>query len=553
MIIKGDDYLYVIAYDFGTTGVKSCLFSIKESLKMVASEYGEYGLYILDNGGAEQDTEEWWDAMCTTTRRLFEKIDIRPEEIQGITFCSQMQGLVLVDEKGNALRRPMSYMDQRAVSEMKESLGHGLAISGVNIVKLLKSLITTHAAPTSVKDPIWKYKWVQRNEPEIFSRVYKWLDVKEYLICRCTDQFVMTKDSAFATFLYDTRPGKWLWSQSLCEMYGVDPKHLPRVIDCSDQAGVLTEKAADELGLMPGIPVYGGGGDATLIGIGAGCVEPGDTHIYCGTSGWVGTVIDKQLVDIFAKIAAIIGVEKEKYIYFAEMETAGKCFEWVKDHLVLDEIGIYLKKTQITESKEKIYESLYDYMSETISKLEPGAGGVIFTPWLHGNRCPFEDPNAAGMFFNIKLETGKTELIRAVLEGICYHLRWMLEAQEKKVKTSNTIRFVGGGALSPVTCQILADITGRVIETVEDSKDVGAVGAAMLVAVSSGKIKGMSAVKDFIPVKNRYEPDMERKKIYDKNYEVYKRLYKTNKKSFAMMNAYNREALEWKRIEQEYC
>jgi xylulokinase len=534
--------LYVIAYDFGTTGVKTCLFSIGESLKMVASEYGVYGLYILENGGAEQDTEEWWGAMCTTTRRLFEKTDVRPEQIGGISFCSQMQGLVLVDDRGKALRRPMSYMDQRAVSEMKAYLSHGLAISGANMRKLIKSLIITHAAPTSVKDPIWKYKWVQNNEPEVFSRIHKWLDVKEYLICRCTEQFVMTKDSAFATFLYDTRSVKWGWSKTLCELYGVDPKHLPKVIDSSEQAGVLTDNAAHELGLKPGIPVYGGGGDATLIGVGAGCINVGDTHIYCGTSGWVGTVIDRQVVDIFAKIAGIIGVEANKYIYFAEMETAGKCFEWVKDHLVLDEIGIYLKKTQITESKEKLYESLYDYMSETISKIGPGAGGVFFTPWLHGNRCPFEDPNAAGMFFNIKLETGKTELIRAVLEGICYHLRWMLEAQEKKVKTSSTIRFVGGGALSTVTCQILSDITGRVIETVEASKDVGAVGAAMLAAVGSGKLLGMSAIKDFIPVKNRYEPDMEKKRIYDKNYQVYKRLYQTNKKSFAMMNAYNREA-----------
>jgi len=539
---RRDVSLYVIAYDFGTTGVKTCLFSIGKTLEMVAGEYGEYGLYILENGGAEQDTEEWWDAMCATTRRLIEKTGVRPEQIDGMTFCSQMQGLVLVDKNGNALRRPMSYMDQRAVTEMRETLGHGLAIEGANIRKLIKSLVITHAAPTSVKDPLWKYKWVQKNEPDIYSRVHKWLDVKEYLICRCTGRFVMTKDSAFATFLYDTRPGKWEWSETLCKMYGVDPKHLPDVINCSDQAGVLTEKAANDLGLRPGVPVYGGGGDATLIGVGAGCTDVGDTHIYCGTSGWVGTVIDRQVVDVFAKIAGTISAEAGKYIYFAEMETAGKCFEWVKDHLVLDEIGVYLQKTHITESREKVYESLYDYMSETISKIGPGAGGVIFAPWLHGNRCPFEDPNAAGMFFNIKLETGKTEIIRAVLEGICYHLRWMLEAQEKKVETSCTIRFVGGGALSPVTCQMLADITGRVIETVEASKDVGAVGAAVLAAVGSGKLPGMAAARSLIPVKERYEPDPGRKKIYDKNYEVYKRLYKTNKKNFAMMNVYGREA-----------
>lgn len=539
---SGKEYtlLYAISYDFGTTGVKSCLFSIGETLKLIASEYGVYELYIMENGGAEQDADEWWNAMCTTTRGLFEKTGIAPDQICGISFCSQMQGLVLVDDKGNALRRPMSYMDQRASVEMKECQKHGLTISGVSINKLLKSLIITHAASTSVKDPVWKYKWVQNHEPALFSKVHKWLDVKEYLICRCTDQFVMTKDSAYATFLYDTRPGKWGWNKELCKMYGVNPQHLPKVIECSEQAGILTIKAAQELGLSPGIPVYGGGGDATPIGVGAGCVQVGDTHIYCGTSGWVNTVIDRQVVDIFSMIASIIGVESGKYNYFAEMETAGKCFEWVKEHLVLDEIGIYLKKTNIAESTESVYESLYDYMSDTISKIGPGAGGVIFTPWMHGNRCPFEDPDAAGIFFNVKLETGKTELIRAVLEGICFHLRWMLECQDKKIKTSQTIRFVGGGALSSVTCQILSDITGRVIETIEDTKDAGAVGAAMLVAVGNKSLPDVASIKDYISVKKRYLPDLNHKRIYDKNYQIFKRLYQTNKKNFALMNGYER-------------
>ncbi len=528
--------LYVIAYDFGTTGVKTCLFRIGETLELISSAYEVYGLYIMDNGGAEQDVEEWWSAMCTTTRKLFEKTDIRPEQIDGISFCSQMQGLVLVDDKGNALRRPMSYMDQRAGSEMKACQGPGPTVSGLNVHKLIKSLIITHAAPTSVKDPIWKYKWVQKHEPELFSRVHKWLDVKEYLICRCTNQFVMTKDSAYATFLYDTRPGRWGWNKTLCNMYGVNPKHLPKVIDSCDQAGVLTPKAAEDLGLKRGIPVYGGGGDAILIGVGAGCINTGDTHIYCGTSGWVSTVIDKQKVDIFALIAGIIGVEAGRFNYFAEMETAGKCFEWIKEHLVLDEIGIYLNKIHVAESKESIYESLYDYMSDTISKIDPGSGGVIFTPWLHGNRCPFEDPKAAGLFFNIRLETGKTELIRAVLEGICFHLRWMLEYQDRKIKTSRTIRFVGGGALSEVTCKILADITGRVIETVEGSKNVGAIGAALLVAVGKGSLPDMAAIKELVPVKKRYLPDPDKKRIYDINYQVFKRLYKSNKKNFAILN-----------------
>ena len=528
--------MYVIAYDIGTTGVKTCLFEVGDTLRLLAGEYEGYGLYILPGGGAEQDADEWWAAMAKSTRRLLEKTGTDPKSIAGISFCSQMQGLVLVDEAGCALRRPMSYMDQRGSREFAACQTHGLTISGVNALMLLRSLRRTRAASTSVKDPLWKYKWVQQNEPEVYAKIHKWLDVKEYLIGRCTGQFVMTRDSAYSTFLYDSRPDKGCWSRALCRMYGVEFDHLPRIIECTDVAGTLTARAAQDLGLAEGCPVYGGGGDATLIGVGAGCTEVGQTHIYSGTSGWVSTVIGRQKVDIVSMIAGIVGAQAGKYNYFAEMETAGKCFEWVKEHLVLDEIGIYLQKTNVAESQESVYESLYDYMTDTIDAIPPGAGGVIFTPWLHGNRCPFEDPKAAGIFFNLRLDTGKTEMLRAVLEGICYHLRWMLECQDKKVKIASTLRFVGGGALSRVTCQILADVTGRTVETVADTKDVGAVGAAMLVAVGSGQIAELTQAAGLIRPAARYTPDPVNQALYDRNYKVFKNLYAANKKNFAALN-----------------
>ena len=527
--------VYVLAYDIGTTGVKTCLFGIGEKITLLAGASRGYGLYILENGGAEQDTEEWWEAMCKTTRELFRQTEVKPEEIAGISFCSQMQGLVLVDREGVPVHRPMSYMDQRAVKEVQKGIAHGFKIAGANVRKLLKSLKITGAVSTSVKDPMWKYKWLESHEPENFSRAYKWLDVKEYLICRLTGKFVMTEDSAYATLLYDTRKGKEGWSRELCKMFGIQMSHLPKIIKSSQQAGALTGQAAKELGLCPGIPVFGGGGDASLIGVGAGCVHVGDTHIYCGTSGWVTTVTDRQMVDVSAMIAAIVGAQSGKYNYFAEMETAGKCLEWVKDHLALDEIGIYLEKRHVTEGEEAAYKSLYDYMTETIKHVPAGSGGVVFTPWLHGNRCPFEDPAAAGMFFGIRLETGKTELIRAVLEGICYHLRWMLECQDKKLKTAKAIRFVGGGALSPVTAQLLSDVTGRVVEVVENPQNVGAVGAAAVTAVGLKLIPSLEEVSAFIPVKERFLPRKEEKAVYDHYFEVFKRLYATNKKNYRLL------------------
>lgn len=528
---------HVIAYDVGTTGLKTCLFAIGKDITLLASANRGYGLTLLPDGGAEQDAFEWWAAMAATTKELFAKTSVLPSEVDGISFCSQMQGLVLVDEKGTPVRPPMSYMDQRAREEFRKGMGFGLKVAGCNLFRLLRCLRITKAAPTSVKDPLWRYLWVRNHEPEAFAKIYRWLDVKEFLISRCTGEFVMTPDSAYSTFLYDTRKGKEGWSLPLCRTFGVDPKHLPRIVRPADRVGGLTDRAASDLGLLPGTAVFGGGGDATLIAIGAGCVNPGETHVYCGTSGWVSTVLDRQVVDTDAMIASVLGAETGRYNYFAEMETAGKCLEWVKDHLALDEIGIYLEKKHVAESREAVYASLYDYMTETVKNVEPGAGGVVFTPWLHGNRCPFEDFRAAGIFFNIRLETGKTEMIRAVLEGVCYHLRWMLECQDRRIRTSSVLRFVGGGALSAVTAQILSDVTGRQVEVIANPQNVGALGAAAVAGVGLGEIPGLVRVRSYLPIIGTFSPDPGKKSVYDRQFGVFKKLHAANQPLFETLNA----------------
>ena len=536
---------YVITYDIGTTGIKTCLIEIDKEMKILASATEGYGLYVDEEtgvkGGSEQDTDEWWNAMCVTTKEVFKKCKkIKKEQIEGISFCSAMQGLVLVDKQGKCIRRPMTYMDQRAREEIKKGIAHGVQVAGAEVTKLLKYLKYTGAVSSSVKDPIWKYKWVEAHEPENFKRIYKWLDVKEYMILRCSGEFVMTNDSAFGTLLYDTRKGHEGWCKPICDMVGVNIEHMPVIKASTEKVGEVTAQAAKELGLAEGTAVYGGGGDASLIGVGAGATEIGDTHIYSGTSGWVGTVVPEQLVDAGAMMAAIVGANPETYNYFAELETSNKCVGWVKDHLALDEIGVFLKK--YGHKKDDLEEesfNLYDYLEEVIERANPGSDGVVFTPWLHGNRCPFEDPNAAGMFFNIHLETGKTELIRAVVEGVCFHMRWMLERQEQKVakyKKSNAVRFCGGGALGAATCQILADILQRDVEVVDSPQNIGAVGAAACIAVGTGMIPSMTDVKKLIPAKITYHPNKANKAVYDRNFEVFKNLYKCNKKNFEILN-----------------
>lgn len=536
---------YVITYDIGTTGIKTCLIEIDKEMKILASATEGYGLYVDEEtgvkGGSEQDADEWWNAMCVTTKEVFKKCKkIKKEQIEGISFCSAMQGLVLVDKQGKCIRRPMTYMDQRAREEIKKGIAHGVQVAGAEVTKLLKYLKYTGAVSSSVKDPIWKYKWVEAHEPENFKRIYKWLDVKEYMILRCSGEFVMTNDSAFGTLLYDTRKGHEGWCKPICDMVGVNIEHMPVIKASTEKVGEVTAQAAKELGLAEGTAVYGGGGDASLIGVGAGATEIGDTHIYSGTSGWVGTVVPEQLVDAGAMMAAIVGANPETYNYFAELETSNKCVGWVKDHLALDEIGVFLKK--YGHKKDDLEEesfNLYDYLEEVIERANPGSDGVVFTPWLHGNRCPFEDPNAAGMFFNIHLETGKTELIRAVVEGVCFHMRWMLERQEQKVakyKKSNAVRFCGGGALGAATCQILSDILQRDVEVVDSPQNIGAVGAAACIAVGTGIIPSMTDVKKLIPAKITYHPNKANKAVYDRNFEVFKNLYKCNKKNFEILN-----------------
>lgn len=535
---RGIMAIYVVAYDIGTTGVKSCLFSIseEEKIKYIDGHLTDYHLYLLDNGGAEQDPDEWWDAICTSTNAMMHKNGIPPEMIKGISFCGQMQCLILVDKDGKVLRPSMNYLDARATKQFKEGIAFGTKIAGMNANRLRKWLKIAKCVAGSVKDPPWKYNWVKENEPEIMARTYKWLDAKDYLAMRMTGNYSASPDSAFAAFLYDTRPDKKCWSKEICDMVGVDFSHLPPLVQSTDIVGALTEKAALEMGLQAGTPVFSGGGDVSLTGVGAGAVEPGDTHIYTGTSGWVSSVIEKQELDINAMIGAIPGVDPTSFNYYAELETAGKCLEWARDHIGLDDLDIFAEHRYKYEDSESAQKNIYSYIMDEIKDVSAGSGGVLFTPWLQGNRCPFEDVYSRGVFFNIGMETTSREMIHAVIEGTAFHYRWMLEEMSKKAKTSDPVRFVGGGALSPLTCQILADVLGRSVETVNDPQNVGALGAAAVMAVGLGFVNSVRDVKTLITVAAKYDPRKETAPVYNRMYPVFRELYKTNKKMFHMLN-----------------
>lgn len=534
----------VAAYDIGTTGAKTCLYRFgKGGVEMEACSTREYGLSFLPNGGVEQNPQDWWRAVCQGTRAVLAACGARASEVRAASFCCQMQGLVLVDASGRPVRPAMSYMDQRSVEQKRRGIEKGLKVAGMNARKLLPSLAITGGVSASVKDPLWKYHWVRENEPEAYARARWWLDVKEYLVGRATGRYAMTPDSANATMLYDTRPGRLdesglgSWSPEICRLFDVDRRMLPEVIAPADVVGPLLPRAASELGLPAGTPIYGGGGDLSLVGLGSGAVERGDTHVYMGTSGWVSAVTDKRVVDTDAFIASVLGARAGLYNYMSEQETSGKCMEWVKDHLVLDEVGAYLGARDASQDPEARYASLYELLDEAMEQVPPGADGVVFTPWLHGNRSPFEDPAARGMFFNIGLGAGKRDMVRAVAEGIALHNRWQLQAIRRKVDARGPLRFVGGGARSRSMARIMADTLGEVVETVANPQNSGALGAALLCAKGLGLIDSLGRARRIVRPLETYEPRRELAGLYDERFEVFKRLYARNKPIFKAMNA----------------
>jgi len=531
------DPLFLVAADLGTTSLKTCLFEVGESLALRAYASRSLGLETRPDGAAEQRPEEWWEALAATIREVLGAGGVPPSAVGGLTFCAQMQALVLVDEAGEAVRPAMSYLDSRATRRREALCAGGPRVAGVGVGLLLPWLAISGGAATSAKDPLWKYLRVADEEPEAFRRVRRWLDAKDYLTAKCTGRFTMSADSAFATFLADTRGGRVRWHPGLARRFGVDSSHLPEILGQADAVGGLSAGAARALGLSEGTPVFAGGGDASLIGVGAGATAAGSTHVYMGTSGWVSTVVDRRLVDPISMMATVPGPVPGRYSYFGEQETSGKCLEWVRDHLALDEIGVYLEKVVRPSGPEEEYKSLVAYLASTIAQVPAGSGGVLFAPWLHGSRSPFEDPWVRGMFFNLGLETGKRQMIRSVVEGLAYNKRMLLEAQARKAKPSATLRFAGGGALSDEVSQILADVTGRSVEPIEDPQNAGAAGATLVAAWGLGRFADLDAAAATVKVRGRFEPDPATRRAHERNYGAFKALYRATGPLFRRLNA----------------
>ncbi len=526
--------VYVIACDVGTTGCKTRLLRLGDGITIVGSQYANYPLLTTPDGGVEQRPEDWYRAVCESIQGLGAQVPDAFAQVSGISFCCQMQGSIHVDKQGNALRNAMIYMDGRSREQLKRGLQTGLIrIQGLNLHKTLRSLRVAGGVSTSAKDPVWKYHWVRDNEPHLFEKTYKWLDVKDYLLMQLTGNVAMTRDSANATFLFDTRPKNLRWDPGLCRTFDIDMAHLPPVVTASDVVGTLTAQAAKATGLPRSTRVFGGGGDASLIPLGAGCVGLHDTHVYSGTSGWVISNVDRRIVDPIRFVASILGAQPGRYNLIAEQEVSGYCLDWVKDQL----LGCPMVPGKPAEPRFS-----FEQLEQGIASVKPGCDGLIFAPWLHGLRAPSENPLARGIFFNLGLRTSGAHLARAVVEGIAFQTRWMIEAVEHHIPAQKVLRFVGGGARLPSFGQILANVTQRAVHMPEHPQDAGVLGVGVVCSVGLGLLGSFQEAKEWVPTSQVVEPLSNLATLYDQSYGVFKTLLPKNRKAFASLNATETQA-----------
>lgn len=522
---------FILAHDMGTSSNKAMLVTVYGEI--IDSTKKEYQLYVPKPGFAEQEPYDWWDAVCETSLAVIEKTKVNPQDIVGVAFSSQMQGLVLVDKDGKPLRRAISWVDTRAGDIMRDRIWTQPRIMGYNIFRLIKFLTITGGSPgLAGKDIIGKILWLEKHEPEICAATYKYLDPKDFIIYLLTGNYVKSTDLAVVWWLMDTRHRRNCWNKRLCKMAGIDINKLPEVKESGAIAGTITEEAARLTGLLPGTPVITGAGDISASALGSGAIENGQLHVRIGTSGGVAGHFTKRKIDL-AHYAGCIGsaYPQKYYLGIGTQDTMGICLEWVKQKVIY-----HSEKLREEHKVDKIYQIL-DIL---VQRVKPGADGLIFTPWLAGERCPLNDDTLRGGLYNLGLSQTRDHIIRAVFEGIAMNARWAMETMEKLFKPVQTLNIVGGGAMSEVWCQIMADVMNRPINQVSDPQQAAGRGVALLASWSLGYIKTFEDIAKYIKIRKTFYPNPENRQLYDRQFKAFKMLYKQNRKWYAMMNSQNK-------------
>ena len=455
----------IVAADFGTSGVKLGL--VDAQFRIVARVAVPYPLSLPGPGCAEQDPQDWWNALASGIRTLSREVEGLPERAAALVCCAQLCGLVCTDADGTPLRPALIWLDKRSAPLTRELMGGFPSVQGYRLDRLLRWLPRANGAPSlNGMDPTGKMAWIARHDPETFRRSAKLLDVKDWLLHQATGRFCTTADSANLTWLMDTRAGREGWSSALADPLGIPLEKLPEIVDGRAVVGGLLPGAAADLGLPAGLPVVAGCGDVTAGAIGSGAVADGALHICASTGGWISGFFPSRRLNPFSAYATITSSIGYRPLLIAAQETAGSAFSWLAGVLepdaALDNAGLA---------------SLF---------ADPGIPAdddPFFLPWLAGERVPADDHRLRGSFHGLNLGHDRRALSRAVTEGVAFNLRWAYDKviREKGAKTDGPLPLIGGAALNPFFAQTLADCLDRPV-AVGDPLYGGVLGAAAIAA-----------------------------------------------------------------------
>lgn len=497
---------YLIAHDLGTSSDKASLFSTEG--RLIGSYTVPYDVHFFGKNCAEQNPEDWWRAVCTATNKIMKEID--PEDVLAVSFSSQMQACIVVDREGNALRPAMIWADLRA-EEQAEQLADRVGAD---------RMYELNGHRVSASYSIEKLMWIRDHEPEVYEKTYKMLLAKDYIICRLTGEFVTDYSEASGTDAFNLR--ELSWSREILEAAGIERDKLPELHASVDVIGTLSESAAKALGLTVKTKVVCGGGDGPCSALGAGSIESGQNFLSFGTSAWIAGTSDEMFLDKEKTLICFGHVITGKYMPCGTMQAAGSSYSYIKNALCREEEQ---------RAKEK-GESVYEVLNRLAAASPAGAKGLVFLPYLLGERSPRWNPDTSGSFLGIKMEHEKCDYIRAVLEGVAMNLDIILEAHREREEITELV-LTGGGAKGDILAQILSDVLGVRLHRLDNVEAATSIAAAVIAGVGVGVFDDFSVVNQFVKQEKTFEPGREKKEVYDRQkllfeagYQCLKEYYK---------------------------
>lgn len=490
---------YLLGIDIGTSACKTAVFDADG--KVIATGNGSYPVYYPKPGWAEQNPEEWWAAVCHAIQEMLEKSGVKPEEIVGVGIDGQSWSAIPVDKEGNVLTNTPIWMDTRA-ADICEELGQ--KIGEDNIFE-----VCGNPFKPSYTTP--KVLWYKREMPEVYKHTYKILQSNSYIAFKLTGKFTQELSQGYGWHCFDMRKG--VWNMDMCRELGVSTDLLPDIYPCHGVVGGITAKAAKECGLLEGTPVVAGALDAACGTLGAGVIHPGETQEQGGQAGGMSICMDTYKADkrLILSYHAIPG----NWILQGGTVGGGGVMRWLEQ-----EFADYERIKGKEEGKSSLV--LFNELAE---KVAPGSDGVVFLPYMSGERSPIWDPNAKGVYYGLDFSKTKGHFIRSAMEGVALSLRHNLDVASQAGATVSELRAMGGSANSLLWTQIKSDVTGKKI-VVPSSDTATTLGAVMLAGVGIGMYPNFEeAVERTVVLKRSHEPNPDNKEVYDRNYETYLQLY----------------------------